>query len=719
MERSPSALNSVEIEQAIAKYVQQIADSPPSADIYAALGDLYTQQQRWKLAVEHYRQAISLKPDLGRVHRRLGFILSQRGKYDLAANHLFEAFQLQPDTFTAQERYKLGQTLETQNKPARAIVCYRSVIELQPNFKAAYKSLADLLLEQGKDERAIKVYRQGVEGNPQHSYYLFALASALAAQKKWVRASNNYQRLAKLESSPRVYYHWGIAQYKLGQYDQARSLFEQAVELKPSAKIYNYWGLTYLQLEEEKQAESCWRKAISLKPNYLQAHHHLGKLWQNQGQWQQALAAYKRVISLDSEFVSALVNIGMVYRHLKQFEQAIASLNQAISYVTKGSPLEKSAFECYQQTLNENPQATVDDYYGLGKLLRARGYFPLAIATFIESLKLDPYFQHTYIDLQYTPIPQEQFPELIKVYRQIVTEHPEITVAWGNLGDALTQQDRVEEAIECYRKGSYQQAIQTYPELAKLDWQPQKKLGPDFIIAGASKSGTSSIYFYLSRHPQILLSHKKELDFYWQHYKRGLEWYLAHFPSITDRPDFLTGEATPNYLRFPQVAQRIKNTFPQTKIILLLRNPVDRAISWHYHKLNTGLTKLDLATAIANEIERLATVTEEEITNTGFYNPDNIMSSLYIYKIKPWIEILGRKQFLILKSEDFYRNPVENMAQVFQFLDLPSCTLNHYPKVNAGSYDEIDPGIRKTLADYFAPYNQQLEQYLDIQFDWK
>ncbi|MEL6580532.1 MAG: sulfotransferase domain-containing protein, partial [Cyanobacteria bacterium J06621_12] len=201
-------------------------------------------------------------------------------------------------------------------------------------------------------------------------------------------------------------------------------------------------------------------------------------------------------------------------------------------------------------------------------------------------------------------------------------------------------------------------------------------------------------------------------------YQRGIDWYLAHFPSITDRPDFLTGEATPNYLRFPQIPQRIKDTFPQTKIIFLLRNPVDRAISWHYHKLNSGLTQLDLATAISTEIERLATVTEAEIINTGFHNPDNIISSLYLYKIKPWIEVLGREQFLILKSEDFYRDPAQEMEQVFKFLDLPSCALTNYPKVNAGSYQSTEVNIRKTLQEYFAPYNQRLEEYLGMEFNW-
>lgn len=648
MKSSLSRLDSVAIDKAIAKYVQEIAINPQSAQAHADLGDLYAQQQRWQLAVKHYRQAITLQPD----------------------------------------------------------------------FESVYKTLADLLLQEGKDEQAIKVYRQGVKHNPQNSNYLFALASALAAQKKWLRASNNYQQAAELEQSARVYYHWGIADYERQEYEQARSHLQQAAELEPSAEIYYRCGLAYLKLKKDEEAESCWNKAIALKENYALPYYQLGRLWQNQRQWQQAISAYRQAISIKPEFVLALSKLGAVYRHLQQFDLASDCLRQAIDCVTKQDSLEELAVTDERSTLAK-VSVTVDLYFQLGKLLRAQGSFPEAITAYLKSIQLDPFFTSTYIDLQYTPIAKSQFSEVIQVYRQIVSKHPENSLAWGNLGDALTQQDRVAEAVECYRTGSYQQAIKAYPDLAKLDWPSQKKSGPDFIIAGATKCGTSSIYHYLSRHPQVLLSHKKELDFYWQHYERGIDWYLAHFPTISDRPDFLTGEATPNYIRFPQVAQRIKDTFPQTKIIILLRNPVDRAISWHYHKFNTGLTKLNLATAIATEIDRLATVSEAEITNTGYYNPDNIMSSLYLYKLKPWMEILGREQFLILKSEDFYLNTLENMERVFKFLDLPSRTLDHYPQVNAGSYQKADPQIRNTLVKYFAPYNRQLEKYLGIEFNWE
>ena len=714
-----SELNPVEAEQtkAIAKCIEQIAVNPKSARLHADLADLYSQQQQCQLAIKHYRQALQLQPD-AKVHQRLAVALEQNGELSLASDHLFEALQLQSDLFEAHQLYKLGRALQKDNKPAKATICYRLAIEFQPDLDRAYKALANLLLEQNESDRAVEVYRQGVRHNPKNPSYTFALAKTLAIQKKWVRACNNFRRTAELEPSAEVYTQWGIAKYELNEYSQAQELLQQAAKLEPTARIYYYLGLTMLGLEQETQAISCWKQAIALEKDYVHAYYQLGLLWQKQEQWESAPSAYRQVISIKPDFVPALINMGLVQRKLEQFDLSIACYRRAIELAVKGSTLEERAFAGYEQTLEKYPQVTAMPYYQLATLLRARGYFPRAIAAYIQSLRLDPYFNNSYINLQYTPIDESQLTQLVRFYRQVVTEHPEITVAWGNLGDVLTQQDRVAEAIECYQKASYQQAIKKNPELAKLDWSAPKQLGPDFIIAGASKSGTSSIYYYLSRHPQVLLSHKKELDFYWQHYQRGIDWYLAHFPSITDRPNFLTGEATPNYLRFPQVAKRIKDTFPKTKIIILLRNPVDRAISWHYHKLNSGLSKLDLKTAIATEIERLATVTEAEIINTGYYNPDNIMSSLYIYKIKPWIETLGREQFLILKSEDFYFHPQQNMERVFKFLNLPSNPLENYPQVNAGSYQEVDPKIRKTLADYFAPYNKQLEQYLDMEFNW-
>ncbi|MCC0175413.1 tetratricopeptide repeat protein [Waterburya agarophytonicola K14] len=686
-ESSLSPLNPTQVQKAIAKCTEKIANEPKSASMHADLGHLYLQQKKWQAAKNSYEEAIKIDPEFAEAHGYLAEIWTHLDNPYKAADSLDLAFKLKPNSATARQHHELAKTLQEQNKPGRAISAYRRGIKINPGFLSAYRSLGKFFFQREEYQQAIALYRQGVAQNPQNPRFHLALGQALADLEKWFQAIESYQTVAQL--NPNL------------------------------PELYCYWGQALVKIDRTAQAEEFYKKAIALKADYWQAYYQLGVLWQKQQKWSPALLAYRKVRSIEPNRVNILNKMAVVYRHLQQYDLAIACHREAIKISPESSPSENTAIAAYQKTLAIYPHVTIQHHYQQAKLLRAKGRFVEAIAAYQKTIELDPQFKLAYIDLQYIPIAKDRLDELIEFYRGIVAQNPNITIAWGNLGDALSQQNRVPEAIECYRKGSYEQAIQKQPHLTQLTWKEKQESGPDFIIAGASKSGTSSIYYYLGCHPQVLLSHKKEIDFYWKNFQRGIDWYLAHFPTITDRPDFLTGEATPNYLRFPEVARRIKQTFPKTKIIILLRNPADRAISWHYHKFNTGLTNVDLTTAISEEMKRLKTVTEKEIIETGFYNPDNILSSLYIYKLKPWIEILGREQFLILKSEDFYQNPALQMKQVWDFLGLPNYDLEQYPKVNGGSYNEVDSSLRKTLIEYFAPYNQQLEEYLGVQFNWQ
>ncbi|WP_287276577.1 MULTISPECIES: sulfotransferase domain-containing protein [unclassified Okeania] len=137
---------------------------------------------------------------------------------------------------------------------------------------------------------------------------------------------------------------------------------------------------------------------------------------------------------------------------------------------------------------------------------------------------------------------------------------------------------------------------------------------PSFIIIGAQKRGTTSLYNYMIEHPQILPASKKELHFFnWvskpgnRKKPEGVDWYLSQFPTIPDGKNLITGEATPDYLVDPHTPQRMFNLVPDVKLIVLLRNPIDRAVS-HYHH-NRGISKkrepLPFRQAIEKEPERL------------------------------------------------------------------------------------------------------------------
>lgn len=133
---------------------------------------------------------------------------------------------------------------------------------------------------------------------------------------------------------------------------------------------------------------------------------------------------------------------------------------------------------------------------------------------------------------------------------------------------------------------------------------------PTFLIIGAQRCGTTSLYDSLTGHPSILPALRKELHYFDNNYDKCLEWYKAFFPlrlpretNSTANPP-LRGEATPYYIFHPRAHQRIADVLPNAKLIVVLRNPVDRAYSHYWHEVRMGYEHLSFEEAIAKESER-------------------------------------------------------------------------------------------------------------------
>ena len=126
---------------------------------------------------------------------------------------------------------------------------------------------------------------------------------------------------------------------------------------------------------------------------------------------------------------------------------------------------------------------------------------------------------------------------------------------------------------------------------------------PTFLIAGAMRCGTTSLNAYLREHPEVSVGQPKEVHFFDQNYQRGVDWYLQHFPDSDSSK--AVGEASPAYIYYPEVAPRIAATLPEVKILVLLRDPVERAHSHYWHNRSVGREKLSFADAIASEPKRL------------------------------------------------------------------------------------------------------------------
>lgn len=292
------------------------------------------------------------------------------------------------------------------------------------------------------------------------------------------------------------------------------------------------------------------------------------------------------------------------------------------------------------------------------------------------------------------------------------------------LGILLTKQGKTEEAIAYYQNASYKQTFKTHPEIVKKHWDINKKGRPDFLIPGFMKCGTTSLYQYLTAHPQVLPSVDKELYFFTNFFEYGTDFYQAHFPAILDKTKCLTGEASAIYLHHPSIAKKVFSLFPDIKLIVLLRNPIERTISSYslYHKSVSEQNKRELAiSACIEQIQQVGdnSVDLFSIEALSSSNMIHLLYSLYIYHLKEWLSVFPRDQFLILKSEDLFGNPSATMNQVYDFLGLPYNQLRFYRNSNVGSYSPISDNLRSQLKEFYRPYNQQLEEYLGMKFDWE
>jgi hypothetical protein len=255
---------------------------------------------------------------------------------------------------------------------------------------------------------------------------------------------------------------------------------------------------------------------------------------------------------------------------------------------------------------------------------------------------------------------------------------------------------------------------------------------PDFIIIGAQRSGSTSLYNYLIEHPDILPGLMKEVHFFDNNYHKGVNWYRSFFPlaySIrrmerNHKRRTITGEATPYYLFYPHAPKRIHATCPDVKLIVLLRNPVERAYSHYHHEVRLGVEELPFAEAIEREKtniprEMAMILDDENYRSFGHQNYSYLSRGIYIEQLEVWNEYFSRDNMLVLKSEELFSNPDLVLGRTFAFLGVSEQTSIDYQIHNSLSYNEIEPEIFESLTDFFEPYNQRLYHFLEMNLGWE
>lgn len=244
---------------------------------------------------------------------------------------------------------------------------------------------------------------------------------------------------------------------------------------------------------------------------------------------------------------------------------------------------------------------------------------------------------------------------------------------------------------------------------------------PHFFIIGAQRGGTRSLYEYLSGHPDIQPANTDEIHYFSLFFDRGRRWFQSQFPALG--PGQITGEASPYYLFHPLAPERLHAVAPEAKLIVLLRNPVDRAFSHHQLELRQGNEPLSFEDAIAAESSRLSEEVErirDDDTYASFAHQhySYLARGRYVEQLRRWLSLFPRDQVLVLKSEDFYRDPATGYQQVTDFLGLAPHPLANARIYNRSPRESIPPAVRQRLDEYFAPHNAALSDLVGVEMTW-
>ncbi len=228
---------------------------------------------------------------------------------------------------------------------------------------------------------------------------------------------------------------------------------------------------------------------------------------------------------------------------------------------------------------------------------------------------------------------------------------------------------------------------------------------PDFLIVGTQKGGTTTLFELLRWHPDVKLPFIKEKHFFNEHFGLGEAWYKASFPLGSSK---LTGESTPHYLFHEKSPERAKSLLPQAKIIILLREPVERAFSHYHHNLRVkGRETLTFAEAIQQEKKRTA------LSAFNLKHYSYTQRGIYLPQIKRWLSYFGDEQVLILDSKTFFEQTEAVWTQVLEFLALKNHPLPQRGIFNKStSPSQIDKRLEEQLRTFFEPHTKDLNEFL-------
>jgi hypothetical protein len=262
------------------------------------------------------------------------------------------------------------------------------------------------------------------------------------------------------------------------------------------------------------------------------------------------------------------------------------------------------------------------------------------------------------------------------------------------------------------------------------------RLLPSFLICGGQRCGTTSMYRALAAHPAVLKAVlHKGVHYFDVGYAHGLRWYRGHFPTRwrarrrsarLDGVPVQTFESSPSYMYHPHAAARIAADLPDVRLIVLVRDPVERAYSHHAHEVARGFEEEpDFARALALEPSRLRGQAESLERDPEFYSFAHQHHAYrgrgeYSRYLDHLSTVVGRDRIHVVESEEFFTRPEPVYDAVQDFLGLPRLGYPPFQRHNARPRGApMDPRIRFELHRHYERFDHRLAEWLGREPVWR
>jgi hypothetical protein len=255
------------------------------------------------------------------------------------------------------------------------------------------------------------------------------------------------------------------------------------------------------------------------------------------------------------------------------------------------------------------------------------------------------------------------------------------------------------------------------------------RVTPNFLIIGNSFCCKTLLYDYMTQHHLIMKNLREETAFWGWHYNKGIMWYKSNFPTkiykkileFIHKKEAHVGETINMFgLERPEQIHKI---IPNPKIIVILRNPIDRAFARYLADVRAKLEKRTFEDSIEKPRDRNFQVQKIKMNKIKNVDDDEslyIANSIYSYDLKRWNEFFPIEKMLFLSSEDLIKNPLVTVNKALKFLELkPLKTIKKIGQNWEENQGTMESKMRQELQKIFEPHNQDLFELVGEKFDWK